>query len=51
MGDQAALSFAAMVHARRSAHAAEIAEVVALLEASDAYLIDDDPPSSLNPCA
>lgn len=43
MGDQAALSFAAMVHARRSAHAAEIAEVVALLEASDAYVIDDDP--------
>ena len=42
MSDTAPLAFAAMVHARNAARAAEVAEIVALLEASDTYVLEED---------
>lgn len=42
MSDAAALAFAAMTHARNAARAAEVAEIVALLEASDTYVLEED---------
>ena len=43
MSDAAALAFAAMTHARNAARAAEVAEVVALLDASDTYALEEEP--------
>ena len=42
MSDAAPLAFAAMGHARNAARAAEVAEIVALLEASDTYVLEED---------